>query len=142
MGMIACREGARLPKKAHLSDAGYDVYLPADVTLEPGERKKIASGIKLIMPNGCRAETKIRSSNWLAGLQAEGVIDAGYRGELYYMIENRNKHSVQLDKHTRPAQLVFSVVPEIEITLEENILDEPTDQTSSRGESGFGSSGS
>ena len=136
-----CTEGVRLPEKAHSADAGYDVFLLDDVTLEPGERKRVRSGFKIIIQEGCRAEVKIRSSSWLRGLQTEGTIDAKFRGELYYMLENKNNHEVELLKNSRPVQLVFSIVPDIEMTLEENVIDDPIDDRSLRGEGGFGSTG-
>ena len=47
-----CTEGVRLPEKAHPADAGYDVFLLDDVTLEPGERKPIPSGFSIIIQKG------------------------------------------------------------------------------------------
>ena len=136
-----CTEGVRLPEKAHSADAGYDVFLLDDVILEPGERKPIPSGFSIIIQKGCRADVKIRSSWWLRGLQTEGTIDAEYHGELYYMLKNTNKYEVKLVKNSRPVQLVFSIVPNIEMTLEENIINDPIDICLSRGEGRFGSTG-
>lgn len=139
---MLCAQGVRLPRKAHPADAGYDVFLLEDVSLEPGERKPIRSGFRVIIQEGCRAEVKIRSSYWLRGLHTEGVIDAEYRGELYYMLENKNEHKAELPKDSRLVQLVFTSVPDIEMTIEdENVITNPIDIRLLRGEGRFGSTG-
>ena len=87
-----CREDAKMPTYAHLTDAGMDIYATEEFTIEPGETKLIPTGIKCALPygyallvhprSGTSLKTKMRICNSI------GLIDAGYRGEIGVIVEN------------------------------------------------------
>jgi len=129
---------ARLPAEpAHPGDVGYDLFTLGDHTLAPGEGKDIPTGIAMEAPIGNWIRIAPRSSaRRLRGLEVtEGVIDHGYRGELFAFTVNHNDEPVLIKDGDRLAQLILhpAVVFPIEEVWE---LGE-----SSRGTSGFGSTG-
>ena len=87
-----CREDAKMPAYAHLTDAGMDVFATEEITINPGETKLIPLGIKVALPigyallihprSGMSLKTKMRICNSI------GLIDAGYRGEIGVIVEN------------------------------------------------------
>ena len=87
-----CREDAKMPTYANLSDAGMDLYATEDIDIDPGETKLIPTGIKCALPlgyallihprSGTSLKTKLRICNSI------GLIDAGYRGEIGVIVEN------------------------------------------------------
>ena len=131
---------AVLPTRAHPGDAGLDLHALEPVTLEPGARRRSAPG----SPSRSRPGTRVsccRARGWprrhgISLVNAPGLIDAGYRGELEVLLLNTDRSEpVTLDAGDRIAQLVLVAVstPEVE---EADALSE-----SARGAGGFGSSG-
>ena len=83
-------EKAKMPTRAHYNDAGLDVFTPVDVTINPGEKVMINTGIKWVIPDGWVAIIKDKSGlscNFDLTTRA-GVIDAGYRGEVVIKLHN------------------------------------------------------
>jgi len=130
-----------LPERATLQSAGYDVRsAEKSVTLEPGERRLVSTGLVMELPEGIECQVRPRSGMALKhGItlpNSPGTIDPDYRGELGVIMQNLGPESVTLDRGERIAQLVFARF-ETPDTLEMDELSE-TD----RGKGGFGSTGS
>jgi dUTP pyrophosphatase len=137
-----CRlsDTARPPARAHDGDAGYDLYAAEEAHLGPGERTSIGTGIALAIPDGHAGLVLPRSGlaarHGISVVNAPGLIDAGYRGELRVLLLNTDReHAFDVAPGDRIAQLV--VVRVEGPPLEEA---EELDQTG-RGAGGFGSTG-
>jgi dUTP pyrophosphatase len=133
-------ERARVPSQAYPGDAGLDLHAIETAVLAPGERASIRTGIALEIPEGQAALVLPRSGlaarHGIALVNAPGLIDAGYRGEIRVLLLNTDRREpFEVSQGDRIAQLVLVRVeaPEIE-ELEELAVSE-------RGAGGFGSSG-
>lgn len=131
---------AQLPVRAHPGDAGLDLYAAEDVILKAGERASIGTGIAVAIPNGYAGFVVPRSGlavkHGIGVVNAPGVIDSGYRGEIRVLLINLDpSEPFELAKGERIAQLVIQRVEEA--TLRE-VAELPG---SARGEGGFGSTG-
>lgn len=134
-------QGARLPSRAHDGDAGLDLYAVEEAVLAPGERTSVGTGIAVEIPSGQAGLVVPRSGlaarHGISVVNAPGLIDAGYRGEIRVLLLNTDDEQVfEVSPGDRIAQLVL-----IRIELPEPVeVDSLTD--SDRGAGGFGSSGS
>ena len=130
---------AQLPVYAHPGDAGMDVRSIEDVTLSPGARALIHTGLVLMLPPNAEAQVRPRSGlaikHGITVLNTPGTIDAGYRGEVGVILINLGTEPFVVEKGMKIAQLVVSPVAQAEI-VEVTSVDE-TD----RGAGGFGSTG-
>lgn len=130
-----------LPHYATPLSAGMDIraFLNESVTLKPGERVLIPTGIFLELPGGWEAQVRPRSGlafkHGITVLNAPGTIDADYRGEVGVILINLGKEPFEIQDGERIAQLVFA--PCSMAILKE--VDHLTDTT--RGTGGFGSTG-
>ena len=129
-----------LPTFAHAGDAGMDLRSIETVTLQPMERRLVATGLAVAIPDGYAGLVLPRSGlalkKGLTVANTPGLIDAHYRGELKVIAINVDpKNPVTIEAGDRIAQLVIQRVPEVQV-VEVDELDD-TD----RGEGGFGSSG-
>jgi dUTP pyrophosphatase len=134
------REDARLPSRAHDGDAGLDLHAAEAAEIAPGERASVATGIALEIPEGHAGLVLPRSGlaarHGIALVNAPGLIDSGYRGEVRILLLNTDRsQSFEIEPGDRIAQLVLVPVGEAE-PVEVAELD-----PSVRGEGGFGSSG-
>lgn len=134
-------ERARLPTRAHPGDAGLDLYALDGAALDPGERAAVGTGIAVEIPLGYAGLVLPRSGlaarHGISVVNAPGLIDAGYRGELRVLLLNTDPHHrFELSAGDRIAQLVVVAVAPA-VPLEVEALEE-----SDRGAGGFGSSGS
>ena len=132
--------GLPMPRYAHEGDAGFDLYAAEDVTLQPGQRAMVPTGIAIAIPQGYAGFVQPRSGlaakQGITIVNTPGLIDSGYRGEVKVIVLNTDSsNAVQLARGERIAQLVIQAVPVV--TLEEV---EELDSTE-RGADGFGSSG-
>ncbi len=129
-----------LPAYARLGDAGLDLIAAEDVTLKPGDRAAIATGIAVAIPEGYAGFVQPRSgralNDGLGVANAPGLIDSGYRGEIKVIAINLNQ-SALIDVHRgeKIAQIVFQRVEAAELQVVEDLPD------SERGAGGFGSTG-
>ena len=130
---------AQLPVYAHPGDAGMDVRSIEDVTLSPGARALIHTGLVLMLPPNAEAQVRPRSGlalkHGITVLNTPGTIDAGYRGEVGVILINLGTEPFVVEKGMKIAQLVVSPVAQAEV-VEVTSVDE-TD----RGAGGFGSTG-
>ncbi len=132
---------AVLPSRAHPGDAGLDLCALEDATLGPGERASISTGIALEIPDGHAGLVLPRSGlalrHGIALVNAPGLIDAGYRGEVRVLLLNTDRvASFEISAGDRIAQLLV-VRAELATVVEAGEL-----SGSERGVAGFGSSGS
>jgi dUTP pyrophosphatase len=129
-----------VPRPAHPGDAGVDLVTTTDVTLEPGERAVVGTGIAVAIPDGYAAFVHPRSGlaarHGVTVVNAPGTVDAGYRGEIRIVLVNHDtQHAVRLRRGERVAQLVVQRVERIGF-VEVDML-----PGSARGEGGYGSTG-
>lgn len=129
-----------LPKYAKGGDAGADIVSRIDITLAPGERALVPTGISIALPDGYVALVHPRSGlaikHGVTMVNAPGTVDAGYRGELQIILINHDRsESVSFKRGDRIAQLVIQKVERAEFVEVENL------PGSGRGEGGFGSTG-
>lgn len=129
-----------LPQYAKGGDAGADIYSRVDVTLAPGERALVPTGIAIALPDGYVALVHPRSGlaikHGVTMVNAPGTVDAAYRGELQCILINHDpKESVSFKRGDRIAQLVFQKVERAEFIEVEHL------PGSGRGDGGFGSTG-
>ena len=155
-----CREDAKMPTYAHLTDAGMDIYLTEDVVIHPGETKLIPTGIKVALPLGYELQVRPKSGRSLKSklriANTPGTIDAGYRDEICIIADNIDpviRHAdmdetgrlynilwgsdITLEKGEKIAQLVLSEVPKAVFYEVENISSIENDGR----QGGFGSTG-
>lgn len=131
---------AVLPTRAYAGDAGLDLHAVEGATLAPGERASVATGIAVEIPAGQAGLVLPRSGlaarHGIALVNAPGLIDAGYRGEIRVLLLNTDRHATfSLAAGDRIAQLVL-----VRVEVPE-ILEVAELGASERGSGGFGSSG-
>ena len=131
---------ALLPTYAKPGDAGLDLRAVEDVTLKPGERSAVRTGIAIAIPEGFAGFVLARSGRalceGLALVNAPGLIDSGYRGEIKIVVVNLdNSDAIEIRKGEKIAQLVIQRVEEADLDVVEKL------PPSSRGAGGFGSTG-
>lgn len=129
-----------LPVYAKGGDAGADIVTRVDVTLQPGERALVPTGISIALPDGYVALVHPRSGlaikHGVTMVNAPGTVDAGYRGELQcIMINHDPNEAVTFNKGDRIAQLVIQKVERAEFIEVKEL------PGSGRGAGGFGSTG-
>jgi len=134
------RDDAVLPARAHDGDAGLDLSACETVTIGAGERATVATGLAVEIPEGHAGLVVPRSGlalrHGLSIVNAPGVIDAGYRGEVRVILLNTDREQpFTVEPGMRIAQLL--VVPALAVDVVE--LGGLTETV--RGEGGFGSSG-
>lgn len=132
--------GLALPAYAHPGDAGADLVTRVDVTLGPGERATVPTGLAIALPQGYAAFVHPRSGlaarHGVTTLNAPGTVDAGYRGEIHVNLVNTDRTtSVTLRRGDRIAQLVVQRVERVAFSVVKALP--PSD----RGAGGHGSTG-
>jgi dUTP pyrophosphatase len=134
------RADAVLPERAYHGDAGLDLAACERVELAPGERAVIGTGLAVAIPDGYAGFVQPRSGladrHGISIVNAPGLIDSGYRGELKVILLNTDTtHPFLVEPGMRIAQLVVLEVPELELTVTEEL------PATERGVRGHGSSG-
>lgn len=129
-----------LPRYARAGDAGLDLFAARAVTIEPGARALVETGIAVAIPAGHAGFVVPRSGlalrHGLTVLNTPGLIDAGYRGEVKVLLVNHDRDAaVTVSRGDRIAQLVIQKVEQADL-VEVDVL-----QESDRGAGGFGSTG-
>lgn len=133
-------DDAVLPSRAHDGDAGLDLYACEAAHIGPGERWSVGIGVAVEIPNGHAGLVLPRSGlakkHGIALVNAPGLIDSGYRGELRVLLLNTDPaETFRVEPGDRIAQLVITPIALAE-PVEANALAD-----SARGDGGFGSSG-
>jgi dUTP pyrophosphatase len=134
-------EGLELPAYATAGAAGCDLRaaLTEPLTLAPGTRALVPTGLVVAIPEGYEGQVRMRSGlairNGLALLNAPGTIDSDYRGEVKVILANLGDAPVTLARGERIAQLVFAPVVRAKLERAEALA--PT----AREDGGFGSTG-
>ena len=134
-------EGLPLPRYATDGAAGCDLHAAVGepLSLAPGERAAVPTGLVLAIPDGFEGQVRARSGNALrhgiACVNAPGTIDSDYRGEVMVPLINHGKSTFIVERGMRIAQMLILPVPKVEIEVVENL-----DETK-RGKRGFGHTG-
>ncbi len=131
---------ARLPARAHDDDAGYDLCALEAVTLAPGARAMVRTGVAIELAPGHAglvvARSGLAARHGIAIVNAPGLIDSGYRGELKVVLLNTDREAAfEVAAGDRIAQLVIVAVATPRIVEADALA------ATARGEAGFGSSG-
>lgn len=147
------------PIKSHEDDAGYDLKSRLDVIIDPGKCKCVQTGLFLVMPKQIkeydaatnqyisteRIEAQVRSRSGIANkhqvfvLNSPGTVDAGYLGEVGVILYNLGPAPFVIKRGDKIAQLVFNLIPRIDLQFISKIKFESI--TTDRGAGGFGSTG-
>ena len=134
--------GAKLPKRAHYSDAGADLFawFPEEeyqwIEIMPNEQKLVDTGIAVKIPLGFAGFVYNRSSQGKKGIQiphSVGIIDSDYRGTIKVILKNLSNETYKIEAGDRIAQLV---IQKIELATFSDIWND-----TQRGTGGFGSTG-
>jgi dUTP pyrophosphatase len=143
--MLRLPHAADLPLPEYQSEhaAGLDLMaaLPSDapITIAPGDRAMIPTGIAIALPPGSEGQVRPRSGlamrHGVTVLNAPGTIDADYRGEIHVILVNLGKDSFTVERGMRIAQLIVAA------TMQVMICEVTSLEETSRGVRGFGSTG-
>jgi len=133
-------ESIPLPRYAKGGDAGADICTRVDVTIEPGERALVPTGISIALPDGFAAFVHPRSGlaikHGVSMVNTPGTIDAAFRGELQMILINHDlREPISFKKGERIAQLVIQKVERAEFIEVKSL------PGTERGDGGFGSTG-
>ena len=129
-----------LPRYAHTGDAGLDLLAALPLTLGPGERYLMPTGVAIALPEGCAGFVLPRSGlalkRGLTLANSPGLIDSAYRGEIKVILVNLDPEtSVEIARGDKIAQLVVQRVERCSLAEVEEL------SVTERGEGGFGSTG-
>lgn len=140
--LIAAVEGRelRIPVYAHPGDAGADLHSAVALTLGPGERALVPTGVSIALPDGFAAFVVPRSGlaakHGITIVNSPGTVDAGYRGEIKVCLLNTDRSEpFEIAEGDRIAQLIIMPVTRAQFVEVERL------PGSDRGEGGFGSTG-
>jgi dUTP pyrophosphatase len=133
-------QNAKIPDSAYDGDAGIDLRAACDAVLQPFERVLVATGLSMAIPEGYAGFVLPRSGSaikqGLSLVNAPGLIDSGYRGEIKCILINLDsKTPIEIKTGDRIAQLVIMRVEQVRLFQVDELDDTP------RGTGGFGSSG-
>jgi len=127
---------AKLPQKAHLGDAGYDLYSSDYYSIPPYGQALVATGLKIAIPNGYVGLIWDKSGIAFEGIKTMGgVIDSNYRGEVKIIIKNLSEEVFNIIPGQKIAQLLIQIVADLKVR--EEIIEDQTEREAN----GFGSSG-
>jgi dUTP pyrophosphatase len=141
VGVRRLHEDAVLPSRAYEGDAGLDLASCEALTLDPGERASVGTGIAVEIPEGYAGFVQPRSGlaarHGIGIVNSPGLIDPGYRGEIRVVLLNTDaREPFTVEPGMRIAQLVVAPVASVRLVEVEELA------TSERGARGFGSSAS
>jgi dUTP pyrophosphatase len=132
-------EGAVLPSRAYAGDAGLDLSAAEAAELAPAGRATIGTGLAIALPDGFAGlvlpRSGLASKHGIGVLNAPGLIDSGYRGEVRVILHNHGSETFRVDPGMRIAQLVLVAVEDVTLVEVDEL------PPSERGEGGHGSSG-
>ena len=130
---------AQVPRYAHPDDSGMDLTSTEDMSIAPGARALVPTGLAIELPPGTEAQLRPRSGlalrHGITVLNSPATIDEGYRGEIKIILANFGDTEFQITKGMRVAQMVICPVLRPEITVVDSFTE------TCRSTSGFGSTG-
>ena len=139
LSILRSDPSAQLPTYAHPGDAGMDVRSIEELTLPPGGRALVHTGLVFQLPPDAEAQVRPRSGlalkHGVTVLNAPGTIDAGYRGEVGVILVNLGQEPFKVEKGMKIAQVVVAPVVQADIVEVAEI------DATERGAGGFGSTG-
>lgn len=139
MDVVLLHPDARAPERTRPGDAGYDLRTIETVTLAPGERRLVRTGVAIALPPGHAGLVTPRSGlavrHGISMVNAPGLVDPNYRGELKVILVNLGSEPFTAEAGDRIAQLLVVPFASPQVT----VVDELDD--TERGAAGFGSSG-
>jgi dUTP pyrophosphatase len=128
-----------LPRYQTPGAAGLDLCADEAVTLAPGERRLVPTGLAVEIPRGYEGQVRPRSGlamrHGVGMVNAPGTVDSDYRGEVGVLLVNHGRERVEIARGDRIAQLVVAPVVQAELVLVDRL------SRSDRGGGGFGSTG-
>ncbi len=133
------RPDAVIPSRAYAGDAGLDLAARERMELGPGERALVPTGLAVAIPEGyagfVQPRSGLASRHGITIVNAPGLVDSGYRGELMVVLQNTDRaEPFVVEVGMRIAQLVVLPIPEVELVEVEEL------PAAERGARGFGSS--
>ncbi len=133
------RPDAVVPSRAYAGDAGLDLAAIERIELGPGERAVVPTGLAVAIPDGyagfVQPRSGLASRHGITIVNAPGLVDSGYRGELMVVLHNTDRDEpFVVEAGMRIAQLVVLPIPEVELVEVEEL------PATERGGRGFGSS--
>ena len=132
-------ENAKMPTRAHETDAGLDLYAVRSAVVYGNSSEIFDTGVHIEIPAGYAGFLKSKSGlNVRFGITSEGVIDAGYTGSIVVKLYNNGKFPFYVNKGDKVTQLVILPIETPELELVENL---EQFNGSDRGDKGFGSTG-
>lgn len=134
--LVQLDRGAKMPERAHESDAGYDLFAREMKIIKAGESAVFNTGVHMAIPRGYVGFLKSKSGlNVHGGLQSEGVIDSGYTGAICVKLYNHGDMDYPIMPGDKISQLVILPIVTPELTKVASL------GNTERGDKGFGSSG-
>ena len=134
-------DGGKIPSYAHPREcAGMDLYSAESLVVKPGERKVVSAGFKMALPEGYEAQIRPRSGHaikhGISLVNTPGTIDSGYRGVVGVILINHGQEEFAIEKNMKIAQMIINKVELVDVEEVEEL-----DDSTARGEGGFGSTG-
>lgn len=135
---VVLDEDAKLPVKAHIEDAGFDIFSRNDAVIKAGSFALFDTGVHIDIPKGYVGFLKSKSGlNCKYSIVSEGVIDAGYTGSIVVKLYNHGVADYIVNKGDKISQIVFLPIPNIKL----NKIEKQELAQTDRGNAGFGSTG-
>lgn len=138
---VSLKPGARLPAYATSGCAGMDLHAYCDepVTLAPGERARISTGVRIALPEGYEAQVRPRSGladkHGIGLVNSPGTVDADYRGVIQVILINWGAEPYTVQPGERIAQMVIAPVCRADLRVVSELPE------TERGSGGFGHTG-
>ncbi len=134
---VKLNKGAYMPTKAHLNDAGFDLYTPIDFLIKGRDTAVIDTGVCFKIPVGyCGVLISKSGLNVKHDITSTGLIDSGYQGSIRVKLYNHGDNDYMFNRGDKISQIV--ITPHL---YEELCLVEDFNEVTERGVDGFGSSG-
>ena len=133
---ILLDKDAKMPTKAHGTDAGFDLYTPYEFTVKAGGSAVVFTGTHMIIPPGfCGLVVSKSGLLTKHNLTTTGLVDSNYVGEITIKVQNHGSTDYHFHKGEKVSQIMILPVPEVKLN---RVFTLPKTE---RGSNGFGSSG-
>lgn len=127
--------GAKMPTRAHPTDAGLDLYAMDTQIVSAKESATFDTGVHIELPPGTVGMLKSKSGLMMQGITSEGVIDEGYTGSIRVKLFNHSGYDYRVEAGDKISQLVILPISKPDLELVEEL------EATARGNGGFGSTG-